>query len=77
MWVEAERLNPETSEGRDLAGICAICKQTKRVRYCPKCHAVMCDDCREAYFWRGLAAIKVALHLWGFRGKVWVKEQVN
>lgn len=45
-------------EVEDLTGRCHICQQLLEVRYCSACDHWFCEDCRGAYFSRGLAWLK-------------------
>ncbi len=70
MFLAAETLDPKKYAERDLRGICAICKEPHLVRYCPVCKAVVCDNCRGEWFWRGVEAIRSLLGK-GYHGEVW------
>lgn len=44
--------------GEDQVGRCHICQQQTTIGYCAVCKHWFCEDCRRAYFRRGLAWVK-------------------
>lgn len=47
-----------TPMANDQIGICHICKRSALIRFCPVCDHWFCQNCRKAFFWRGLEAVK-------------------
>jgi len=55
VWVETQL---GVDNDIDPLGRCHICEWNAPIRYCSLCNHWFCSSCRNAYWKRGLAAVK-------------------